>query len=69
MIYLQQFNFKIEYRVKKKMSYVDYLFRSPVKYQMLYKSEEPIKEIFVSQICLSKKVWYVIVFIYNVYGP
>ncbi len=31
MIYLQQFNFKIEYRVSKKMPHIDYLSRSSVE--------------------------------------
>ncbi len=49
------------------MLYVDYLFRSPVKYQILHKLEELTEEIFVSQVCLNWKAWYVIAFIYNTY--
>ncbi len=69
MIYLQQFNFKIEYKVGKKMFYVDYLSRLSVKYQMLYKLKEVREETFMSQVCLNQKAKYVIVFIYNAYRP
>ena len=69
MIYLQQFDFKIEYRVGKKMPHVDYLFRSPVDHQILHKPEELTEETFVGQICLSKKAKYMIAFIYNTYEP
>ena len=69
MIYLQQFNFKIEHRAGKKMPHVDYLSRSLVEQQMLHESEESIEEIFVGQVCLSRKVKYVMTFIYNAYSP
>jgi len=47
MIYLQQFNFKIEHRVGKKMPHVDYLFRIPVEQLMIYHLEELTKKMFV----------------------
>ncbi len=68
MIYLQQFDFKIEHRVGKKMSHVNYLSRSPLEQPMINHLEELIEEIFVGQICISRKAKYVIVFIYNAYG-
>ena len=68
MIYLQQFDFKIEHRVGKKMPYVDYLFRLLVKHQIINESEELTEETFIGQVCLSKKGKYVMTFIYNVYG-
>ena len=67
MIYLQQFDFKIEYRVGKKMLHVDYLFRSPLEQPMINHSEEPTEETFVGQVCISRKAKYVMVFIYNTY--
>ncbi len=67
MIYLQQFNFKIEHRVGKKMPYVDYLFRLPVEQQMIHELKEPTEKIFIGQVCRSKKAKYVITFIYNAY--
>ena len=51
------------------MPHVDYLFRSPVEQSILYHPEESTENIFVGQICLSRKAKYVMVFIYNVYGP
>ena len=69
MIYLQQFNFKIEHRARKKILHVDYLFRSLIEQPIIYHSEEPIEEIFVGQVCLFKKVKYVMAFIYNAYRP
>ena len=67
MIYLQQFDFKIEYRIGKKMLHVDYLSRLPIEHKMLYKPKKTTEEIFVGQICLSRKAKYVIAFIYNAY--
>ncbi len=69
MIYLQQFDFKIEYRAGKKMPYVDYLFRSPLEQSMIHHPEEPTEETFIDQVCISRKSKYVITFIYNAYGP
>ncbi len=69
MIYLQQFDFKIEHRVRKKMPHVDYLSKLPLEPQVLHYLEEPIEEIFIGQICLTKKAKYVITFIYNAYRP
>ncbi len=69
MIYLQQFNFKIKYRIEKKMPHIDYLSRLPIEYQMLHKPEELIEKTFIGQVCLSRKAKYVIAFIYNAYGP
>ncbi|SRR6266540_1639333 len=50
------------------MPHVDYLFRSPVKHQMINHLKEPTEKIFVGQVCLSRKVKYVMTFIYNTYG-
>ncbi len=47
MIYLQQFDFKIEHRVRKKMSHINYLSRSPIEQPMIYHPEEPTEETFV----------------------
>ena len=69
MIYLQQFDFKIEHRVGKKIPHIDYLFRSLIEHQMLHELEKPIEKIFVGQICLSRKAKYIMAFIYNVYEP
>src|SRR6266498_616936 len=69
MIYLQQFDFKIEHRAGKKMSHVDYLFRSPLEQPMINHPEELTEKIFVGQICISRKAKYVMAFIYNAYGP
>jgi len=69
MIYLQQFNFKIEHRAGKKMPHVDYLSRSSVEQPMIHHPEEPTKETFVGQVCISRKVKYAIAFIYNAYEP
>ncbi len=69
MIYLQQFNFKIEHRVEKKMPHVDYLSRSPLERLMIHHPEEPTEETFIGQVCISKKAKYVIAFIYNAYRP
>src|SRR6266498_497054 len=69
MIYLQQFDFKIEYRAGKKMLHVDYLFRSPIEQPIIYHLEEPTEKIFVDQIGIFKKIRYVMTFIYNAYGP
>src|SRR6266540_1493735 len=68
MIYLQQFDFKIEHRVRKKMPHVDYLSRSPLEQPMIYHLEEPTEETFVGQVCISRKFKYIIAFIYNAYG-
>ncbi len=68
MIYLQQFDFKIEYRVRKKISHVNYLSRSPLEQPIIHYPEEPTEKTFVGQICISRKAKYIIVFIYNVYG-
>ena len=67
MIYLQQFDFKIEHRAGKKMPYMDYLFRSPLEQPMIYHPEEPTEETFVGQIYISRKAKYVMIFIYNAY--
>src|SRR6266498_1229952 len=69
MIYLQQFDFKIEHRAGKKMPYVDYLSRSPLEHQMIHHLEEPSEETFVDQICISRKAKYTMAFIYNAYEP
>src|SRR6266498_2112059 len=69
MIYLQQFDFKIEHRAGKKMPHVDYLSRSPLEQSMVHHPEELTKETFVEQVCVSRKTKYVIAFIYNAYGP
>ena len=68
MIYLQQFNFKIEYRAEKKMPYVDYLFRSLIEHQIIYNPKEPTEETFIEQVCLFRKAKYIMAFIYNAYG-
>ena len=68
MIYLQQFNFKIEHRVEKKMLHIDYLSRSPIEQPIIYYPKELTEKTFVSQICISRKAKYVITFIYNAYG-
>ncbi len=47
MIYLQQFDFKIEHKVGKKMPHVDYLSRSLLEQPMIHHLEEPTEEIFV----------------------
>ena len=67
MIYLQQFNIKIKHRVGKKIPHVDYLFRSPVEHQILHEPKESMEEIFVGQVCLSRKAKYIMAFIYNAY--
>ncbi len=69
MIYLQQFDFKIEHKVGKKMSHVDYLSRSLLEQPMIHHPEEPTEETFVDQVYMSRKVKYAIAFIYNAYGP
>ncbi len=69
MIYLQQFDFKIEHRIGKKMSHVDYLSRLPIEHQVVHHPEEPTEETFVGQICLTRKAKHVMAFIYNVYRP
>jgi len=68
MIYLQQFDFKIEHKVGKKMPHVDYLSRSPLEQPMVHHPEEPTEETFVGQVCVSRKTKYVMAFIYNAYG-
>ncbi len=68
MIYLQQFDFKIEHRAGKKMPHVDYLFRSPLKQPMIYHPEEPTEETFIGQVYVSRRTKYVMAFIYNAYG-
>ena len=50
------------------MPYVNYLSRLLVEPQMLYQLEKLTEETFVGQVCLSRKVKYVIAFIYNAYG-
>ncbi len=55
MIYLQQFDFKIEHRISKKMPYIDYLFRLLMKHQMLHELEKLTEKTFVGQVCLSRK--------------
>src|SRR6266540_1136460 len=69
MIYFQQFDFKIKYRAGKKMPHVDYLSRSLLEQStaqpMVYHPEEPTEEIFVGQVCVSRKFKYVMAFIYN----
>jgi len=67
MIFLQQFDFKIEHKAGKKMSHMDYLSRSPLEQPMIHHPEEPTEETFVGQICISRKVKYVIAFTYNAY--
>ncbi len=47
MIYFQQFDFKIEYRIGKKMPHVDYLSRSPLEQPMIHHPEKPTEEIFI----------------------
>ncbi len=69
MIYLQQFDFKIEHRAGKKMPHVDYLSKSLLEQLMVHHSEELTEETFVGQVCISRKTKYVIAFIYNTYGP
>jgi len=69
MIYLQQFDFKIEHRAGKKMSHVDYLSRSPLEQPMIHYLKELTEETFVGQICVSRKAKYVIAFIHNAYEP
>ena len=69
MIYLQQFNFRIEHRAGKKMPHVDYLSRSPLEQPMIHHLEELTEETFVGQVCVSRKIKYVMAFIYNAYGP
>ncbi len=46
---------------------MNYLSKSLVEHQMLHKSEELTEETFVGQVYLSKKVKYIIAFIYNTY--
>ena len=47
MIYLQQFDFKIEHRAGKKMPHVDYLSRSLLEQPMIHYPEELTEETFV----------------------
>ncbi len=47
MIYLQQFDFKIEHKASKKMSHVNYLSKLPVEQQVLYEPENSEEETFV----------------------
>jgi len=49
------------------MSHVDYLSRLLIDYQMLHEPEKPTEEIFIGQVCLNRKVKYVMIFIYNAY--
>ena len=49
------------------MPHVDYLSRLLMDYQMLYKPEKPTEEIFIGQVCLNRKIKYVMTFIYNAY--
>ncbi len=67
MIYLQQFDFKIEHRAGKKMLHIDYLSRSPLEQPMIHHPEEPTEETFVEQVCVSRRIKYVMAFIYNAY--
>ena len=73
IIYLQQFDFKIEHRVGKKMLHIDYLFRLSLEQltvqPMIHHPEEPTEETFVEQVCVFRKSKYIIAFIYNTYGP
>jgi len=69
MIYLQQFDFKIEHRAGKKMPHVNYLSRLPLEQPMIHHPEKLTEETFVDQICISRKVKYIMAFIYNAYGP
>ena len=50
------------------MPYVDYLSRSPIEPTMINHPEKPTEEIFVGQVCVSRKTKYVMAFIYNAYG-
>jgi len=50
------------------MPHVDYLSRSPVEQPMIHHPEELTEETFVGQVCVSRKIKYVIAFIYNAYG-
>src|SRR6266540_5349890 len=50
IIYLQQFDFKIEHRAEKKMFHVDYLFKLPIEQPMIHHPEELTEETFVSQV-------------------
>ena len=47
---------------------MDYLSRSPIEQPIIYHSEELTEETFISQICIFRKVRYVMTFIYNAYG-
>jgi len=49
------------------MPYIDYLFRLLMKHQMLHELEKLTEKTFVGQVCLSRKAWYVMTFIYNAY--
>jgi len=73
MIYLQQFDFKIEHKAGKKMLHVDYLSRSPLEQPttqpMINHPEEATEETFVGQVCVSRKSKYVMAFIYNAHRP
>ena len=50
------------------MSHIDYLLRLSVNYQIIHESEELIEKIFVSQVYLTRRVKYIMIFIYNTYG-
>src|SRR6266542_1348802 len=69
MIYLQQFDFKIEHKAGKKMPHVDYLFRSLLEQLIVYHPEELTEETFVGQVCVSRRIKYVMAFISNAYRP
>ena len=63
MVYLQQFNYTIEYRAGKKMPHVDYLSRNPIN-----EVEDPEEVAFVGNIA-HEVIKFGLAFIYNYYGP
>ncbi len=63
MVYLQQFNYTIEYRAGKKMPHVDYLSRNPIN-----EVEDPEEVAFVGNVAY-KVMKFGLAFIYNSYGP
>ncbi len=62
MVYLQQFNYTIEYRAGKKMPYIDYFLKNPIN-----EVEEPEKIAFVGNIT-HEITKFSLTFIYNHYG-
>ncbi len=62
MIYLQQFNYIIEYQIGKRMSHVDYLSRNPIN-----EVENPEEVAFVKNIA-HEVTKFNLAFIYNYYG-